>query len=193
LEWEEFSMFSQCLSLIAYTLLVFHPYRVIPAGTEVTIKLAEPIDAGDRAAGDTFSGVLVKPIVSDGTELVPAGAAARVRVIQVPQFAARERGEVALTLASLTVGGKQYPTTSGFAQAPAGESGIARSDLPNSAVQSDVAAAISAGEEGGVVATVHGAGVSLQVIRGQRIKVAQNAVVKFTLAELVALRGEGSN
>lgn len=45
----------------------------IPAGTQVTIEITEPLSSSTRKRGDMFKLALAEPLVLDGSELLPAG------------------------------------------------------------------------------------------------------------------------
>lgn len=53
----------------------------IPAGTVVQVELAEPLSSRTSQIGDTFALRLAAPIVIDGREVLPAGAAGGGEVI----------------------------------------------------------------------------------------------------------------
>src|SRR5208282_5738022 len=46
----------------------------IPAGTQLTVRLNDPLDSERNQVGDTFHGSLSAPIVIDGDTVIPSGA-----------------------------------------------------------------------------------------------------------------------
>jgi Glycine zipper 2TM domain len=59
---------------------------VVPAGTEILIRLAESVSTADDNAGDSFDAVVVDEVSgSDGAVVIPAGSAASGTVVQSHQ------------------------------------------------------------------------------------------------------------
>ena len=86
------------------------PQKVtIPAGTQLTVRLNDPLDSEKNQVGDTFHGSLGAPIVIDDQTVIPTGADVTGRVAAV-QSAGRFAGSSLLTLelTSLSVNGKTY-------------------------------------------------------------------------------------
>ena len=90
---------------------------VVPANTDIYVRLQQPISSATAQAGQSFSAVLDAPLEIDGQTLAPAGAAVTGTVV-----AARESshlsnsGYVRITLSSITLNGKTMllPTNSVF-------------------------------------------------------------------------------
>lgn len=85
----------------------------IPAGTRVTVRLAQTIASNTAHEGDAFDATVTSPIVVDGKTLVATGSAASGTVT-----AANSRGKfkgaavLGLRLSSLRIAGSPTPITS---------------------------------------------------------------------------------
>ena len=56
---------------------------IIPAGTQFTVRLNDPLDSERNQVGDTFHGSLSAPIVINGETAIPSGADVVGRVAEV--------------------------------------------------------------------------------------------------------------
>ena len=78
----------------------------LPAGTIVTVRLANAVGSKMSASGDRFGATLAKPIEVNGTIVVPAGAEASGRVVEAaPQGRFKGGAALRLVLSSITVNG----------------------------------------------------------------------------------------
>ena len=82
---------------------------IIDQGTQLTVRLIDPIDSEKNQTGDTFHATLNAPLTSDGEEAVPAGVELVGHLIEV-KSAGKFAGQssVVMQLDSLTSGGKTY-------------------------------------------------------------------------------------
>jgi hypothetical protein len=81
---------------------------LIPAGSVITVRLVSPLDAGSKT-GDVFSAVVTGLIAVGGEVVVPAGVAARGKVIDVKASKkAPENARLKLALTTLTIDGTTY-------------------------------------------------------------------------------------
>jgi hypothetical protein len=85
----------------------------IPAGTRLTVRLAQTIASNTAHAGDAFDATVTSPIVVRGRTLVPTGSTASGQVTD-----ANSRGKfkgaavLSLRLSSLRIGGTRTPIAS---------------------------------------------------------------------------------
>ena len=83
---------------------VLPPELLIPAGTELEVRVEEPLNTRRNRSGDFFWATLVAPVVVDGATVVPAGTRVTGRIA-----AARTEGNrLAIELDSITVAGRLY-------------------------------------------------------------------------------------
>jgi hypothetical protein len=162
---------------------------LVPAGSAVTVRLNDPIDSDINHAGETFQASLAEDLIVDGKTVAPRGADAIVKVVRVEQSGKlRGREEVALALDQITIDGKKYPVTSGFAQV-SGESRGKESAkvVGGSAALGAIIGAIAGGGKGAAIgaAAGAGAGTTVQVLRGERLKIPAETQLTFTVTEPV--------
>jgi hypothetical protein len=121
--------------------LPFHDPQNLPAGTLLTVRLKNPINAENPGANGTFEAVVDEPVVIEGNKLVPRGAivAGRVESARVSNVK-RDHGYVCLALDSIHMGGVSLPiqTSSLFVRGNAGDAQaasreVAPSEAPSAA------------------------------------------------------------
>lgn len=82
---------------------------VIPAGTRLTVRLNEELSTKNRRKGSVFSTRLEKPIVVNGRVVVPSGATAYGRILDVERNKRIDRPKLEGTLTSLVIRGREVP------------------------------------------------------------------------------------
>jgi len=82
---------------------------VIPAGTRLTVRLNEELSTANRRKGSVFSTRVEKPVVVDGRVVVPVGALAYGRILDVERNKRIDRPKLDGTLTSLMIGGHEVP------------------------------------------------------------------------------------
>ena len=79
---------------------------IVDQGTQLTVRLVDPIDSEKNQTGDGFHATLNAPITSDGEEAIPAGTEIRGHLVSVKsagKFAGQS--EVVMQLDSVSSGG----------------------------------------------------------------------------------------
>jgi hypothetical protein len=82
---------------------------VIPAGTRITVRLNEELSTANSRKGAQFSTRVEKPIVVDGRVVVPVGAIAYGRILDVERNKRVDRPKLDGTLTSLMIGNREVP------------------------------------------------------------------------------------
>jgi hypothetical protein len=77
----------------------------IPAGTEIKVRLADPLDTGAAQAGQAFSGTLAQSVVSGGRTIFAKGAKVDGRVIEAVS-SGRLKRPASITLQLTSIGGR---------------------------------------------------------------------------------------
>ncbi len=82
---------------------------VVPAGTEIHVRLDQSIASNRSTSGDPFQATVAEPIVINGKTVIPKGAPAKGRIVSAHE-SGRLQGVAGLRLAleSVEVDGKQY-------------------------------------------------------------------------------------
>jgi hypothetical protein len=86
---------------------------ILPAGTLMNIRLAQPLSSAQNQAGQEFQAILDKAIVVHARTAVPAGSQVIGKLVEVAASGrASGRARMVLTLKSIAVGGLVVPVKS---------------------------------------------------------------------------------
>lgn len=90
----------------------------IPTGTELTIRLKDPLSSADSRVGASFQAVLDEPLIVAGATLAPRGSLVTGSVVAAKPATGPHLGYLRLTLESIALKGKSVPlqTSSIFAK-----------------------------------------------------------------------------
>lgn len=176
------------------------PQKVtIPAGTQLSVRLNDPLDSEKNQVGDTFHGSLSAPIMINGETAIPSGADVIGRVAAV-QSAGRFAGQSLLTLelTSVTVNGKTYNVqTNQWSRQGKGEGKSTVEKVGIGTVAGAVLGGLIGGGRGAAIGAAGGAGAGTGVAaakKGQQIKLAPEAVLNFqTINTLVVIPQNNDN
>ena len=81
----------------------------VPAGTVITVRLANAVGSKRSNSGDQFTASVTTPVEVDGKVIVPSGAEASGKVLQaVPQGRFKGAAVLRLALESITIKGDPY-------------------------------------------------------------------------------------
>jgi hypothetical protein len=176
------------------------PQKVtIPAGTQLSVRLNDPLDSEKNQVGDTFHGSLSAPIMINGETAIPSGADVIGRVAAV-QSAGRFAGQSLLTLelTSVTVNGKTYNVqTNQWSRQGKGQGKGTVEKVGIGTVAGAVLGGLIGGGRGAAIGAAGGAGAGTGVAaakKGQQIKLAPEAVLNFqTVNALVVIPQSNDN
>ena len=159
---------------------------IIDQGTQMTVRLIDPIDSEKNQTGDTFHATLNAPLTSDGEEAVPAGVELVGHLVSVKsagKFAGQS--EVVLQLDSLAAGGRTYSLqTDQYKKTGSSRGKNTAEKVGGGAVIGGIIGAIAGGGKGAAIGAAAGAGVGGGVqaaTKGQQIKLPSETVLNFTL------------
>jgi hypothetical protein len=162
------------------------PTVTLPAGTPVTIRMAEDIDTERNQAGDVFNATLADPLALGDQVIAPAGSEVKGDVAY-----ARDSGtftgqsELILELNELRVGNRTYQLrTSDYSETGPSRGKRTAATIGGAAAVGAVIGGIIGGGKGAAIGAGTGAGVGagVQVLtRGQRIKVPAETMLTFKL------------
>lgn len=159
---------------------------IIDQGTQVTVRLIDPIDSEKNQTGDTFHATLNAPLTSDGEQAVPAGVELTGHLVEVKsagKFAGKST--VAMQLDSLSSGGKTYSLqTDQYRKDGSSRGKNTAEKVGGGAIIGGIIGAIAGGGKGAAIGSAAGAGVGGGVqaaTKGQQIKLPSETVLNFTL------------
>lgn len=164
----------------------------IPAGTRMTVRLANTVSSETSRVEDPVSATLTAPVVIDGARVLPAGSVLSGDVATV-QRSGRVKGRASLGLRfnTLTARGKEYPVLARVSRvAPATKA----SDAKKIGIPAAAGAAIGAivgGGKGALVGTAIGGGAGTAVVLstpGKPVTLERGRVVTVSLTRSVSVR-----
>ncbi len=172
---------------------------IIDQGTQITVRLIDPIDSEKNQTGDTFHATLNAPLTSDGEQAVPAGVELTGHLVEV-KSAGKFAGQstVAMQLDSLSSGGKTYNLeTDQYRKSGSSRGKNTAEKVGGGAIIGGIIGAIAGGGKGAAIGSAAGAGVGGGVqaaTKGQQIKLPSETVLNFTLqAPIEVVQAPGPN
>jgi len=159
---------------------------IIDQGTQISVRLIDPIDSEKNQAGDTFHATLNTALNSDGDEAVPAGVELTGHLVDV-KSASKFAGQsmVAMQLDSLSYGGKTYSLqTDQYKKQGASRGKNTAEKVGGGAVIGSIIGALAGGGKGAAIGAAAGAGVgggAQAASKSQQIKLPSETVLNFTL------------
>ncbi len=169
------------------------PVRVtIPSGTVVTVRMIDPVSSQTAQAGQVFAASVFSPVVVGNRVVIPQGADAKVRVVQV-RSAGHYQGqsELKLELVAVNVNGEDQPVQSGYYDK------LGASRGKNSAEKIGGGAGLGAligglighGKGAGIGAAIGAAGgaVTQEATHGQQVTIPSEARIDFVLRSPVTI------
>jgi hypothetical protein len=175
------------------------PQKVtIPAGTQLSVRLTDPLDSEKNHVGDSFHGTLSTPIVLGGDTIIPSGADVVGRVAAV-QSAGRFAGSSLLTLelTSLSVNGKTYNVqTNQWSRQGKGEGKNTATKVGIGTAAGAILGGLIGGGKGAAIGAASGAGAGTGVSaakKGEQIKLSPEAVLNFQTINTLTVIPQGSN
>lgn len=165
---------------------------IIDQGTQLTVRLMDPIDSEKNQTGDTFHATLNAPITSDGEEAIPAGVEIVGHLVSVKsagKFAGQS--EVVLQLDSVTSGGRTYNVqTDQYKKTGSSRGKNTAEKVGGGAAIGAIIGALAGGGKGAAIGAAAGGGIGGGVqaaTKGQQIKLPSETVLNFTLQSPVTV------
>jgi hypothetical protein len=164
----------------------------IPDGTELSIRLIDPLDSEKNQVGDSFRGTLNHSIVVDDKTAIPAGADIMGRVVDV-KGATHFTGQsvLAVELVSVGMGGKSYELhTTEYRKEGTARGKNTAAKVGGGAALGAIIGGIAGGGKGAAIGATVGAGAGTgaqAVTKGQKIQLPTESVLNFRLASPVTV------
>jgi len=157
---------------------------VVPAGTELSVRIIENLDSGRAQAGGEFHGTLTDPIVVNGTTLYARGADVTGRVVSARDSGRLSRpGVLELELTLVKSGTKQSRlTTDPFKVEGKSHTKSNVTKIGGGAAAGAIIGAIAGGGKGAAIGAAVGAGAGTAAAAAtgkQEAKVESEAVLVF--------------
>ncbi len=160
---------------------------VIPAGTVITVRMIDSIDAQETAAGTLYRCSIDDPVVIGNQTVIPRGADCQVQVARA-QTGGRLTGstELELKLHNITVGGRAYDVATESAEIKtAGEGRKTAQKAGGGAALGAIIGGIAGGGRGAAIgaAAGGGAGVAVAAVKGPHLQIPSETRLTFRLRE----------
>ena len=165
---------------------------VVPRGTLIRVRINEAMNSRDTAPGTIFDGVALNDVIAGNAVAIPRGAAVQGRVIDTQNAGAlKGKGELALQLTQITLGGQTYPVVSdAWTHQGADKTGQTVGNAVGLGAFGAMIGAIAGGGPGALLGAglggAAGVGVSAASGRGESMIPAE-AILTFHLAQQVPM------
>lgn len=137
----------------------------IPAGTRVSVRLADAVNSATSRAGDAISATLAIPVAVDGVQVLPAGSPVRGEVAAAEASGnVKGRASLALDFRSVSAYGESYPLGAHYAMvAPSTKKNDAKTiGIP--AAGGAIVGGIIGGGKGAAIGAAAGGGAGTAVV-----------------------------
>jgi hypothetical protein len=164
----------------------------IPDGTQISIRLVDPLDSEKNQVGDRFRATVGHSIYVNGQVAVPVGADIEGRVVDV-KGATHFTGKsvLAVELTNLSMGGKNYELhTAEFRREGAARGKNTAEKVGGGAALGAIIGAIAGGGKGAAIGATVGAGAGGGVnaaTKGEKIQLPTESVLNFQLANALTV------
>ena len=169
----------------------------VPAGTQFSIRLNDPLDSETNKVGDSFHGTLSTPIVLNGETVIPSARSCRPcrQRAECRRFAGSSL--LTLELTSVSVNGKTYNIqTNQWSQQGKGEGKNTATKVGVGTVAGAVLGGLIGGGKGAAIGAAGGAGAGTGVAaakKGEQIKLAPEAVLNFQIINPLTVTPQSSS
>jgi hypothetical protein len=170
---------------------------VVPPGTSLVIRTNEEINAGDAAAGRTYSAIVAEDVVNQyGDILIHKNSPAELVVLEADRGGVAGSSELTLGIRSVTVHGVRYPLETA-AEEFEGREGLGANRrtavwVGGGAALGSIVGAIAGGGTGAAIGAATGAaagGLGQVLTRGDRIRVPAETLLTFNTEDPIRLQG----
>lgn len=170
--------------------------KVIPPGTEITVRTDETIDSSTSRPGQLYRGAITKEVLdSAGGVAIPAGTPAELLIRNISGGGALHSPELVLDLYSVAIKGKQYRVDTSAVTENSGR-GMGKNRRTAEFIGGGTAigallGGIFGGGRGAGIGALSGAGGGMltQVFtRGKQVRVPAESVLRFELQRTLVLR-----
>ena len=151
--------------------------REVPTGTEMDVRLQNPLNSGTAAVEDRFEATTLADVVVDGRSLIPSGSLVRGVVSAVePAGRLNRTAKMSVSFDQVTINGRSYPMRGTVTQTIEGK-GI-RGDAGKAGVGAGV---------GAVLGAVLGGGGTIAATEGKQVDLPQGTVLRVRIDSPLAV------
>jgi hypothetical protein len=159
---------------------------VLPAGTNLVIRMIEGVDSETAKVGQTFAASLDEQVLVDGSPVIPRGADIVVKLVDAKESGKLTgRAELTLDLVSISVNGKMVDINTQTVNRESDSRGQKTAKTAGgTAAVGAIIGAIAGGGKGAAIGAAAGgaAGAGVQVVtKGQRVRIPSETRLTFVL------------
>jgi BON domain len=169
---------------------------VVPAGTQMTVTVDQKLSSKATPAGQAFMATVAQPVTVDGRTAIPKGSSVSGKVLRAKEKGKiKGEGELAITLTSVTVRGRNYPLAVGSLDSTIKGKGkrTAVTTGGGAAGGALIGGLAGGGKGAGIGALVGAAGglVGGALTGNKQIEIAAETPLTFTLSKSLSVSARG--
>ena len=169
---------------------------VVPAGTDITVTVDQKLSSKTSQTGQAFMASVAQPVTVDGRTAIPKGSSVSGKVLRAKaKGKIKGEGELAITLTSVTIHGKNYTLATGTLDSTVKGKGkrTAVTTGGGAAGGALIGGLAGGGKGAGIGALVGAAGglVGGAFTGNKQIEIAPETPLTFTLSKSLTLSARG--
>jgi hypothetical protein len=158
----------------------------LPAGTNLVVRMIDPVDSETAHVGQTFAASLDEPVMINGQSVIPRGADVTVKLVDSKESGKLTgKAELTLDLVSVRVDGKMVDINTQTVQRESDSRGQRTAKVAGgTAAVGAIIGAIAGGGKGAAIGAGAGAaaGAGAEVVtKGQKVKIPSETRLTFVL------------
>ena len=166
---------------------------VVPAGTNLTVRLARELSSKQSNAGDVFSATVAQPVQVNERTVIPTGTSVTGKVTEAAPLGRFKGGAVLrLVLQSITLNGNERPIqTSSFSQTAKGKGKRTATMIGGGAGVGALIGGLAGGGKGAALGALAGAGAGTagSALTGNKeIVLPAESVIAFELQQAIEIQ-----
>jgi hypothetical protein len=160
----------------------------IPEGTELDVRLEQPLDSETAQLEQRFEGTTAADIYQNERVLIPAGSRVRGIVSSVDKASRTDRrGSMTLAFDQITVNGRTYDMRGTVTQVLEADKSGEVAKIGGGAGVGAVIGGILGGIKGAILGAVIGAGGTIAATEGSDVKLEQGTILRVRLDQPLAI------
>jgi len=165
---------------------------VVPAGSTLTVTVDQALSSDKSQTGQTFLATLAQPVTVRGTTAIPKGSSVKGTVITAKKKGkVKGEGQLALSLTSITIRGKNYPIETGTLDSTVkGKGKRTAATTGGGAAGGALIGGLAGGGKGAGIGALVGAGAGFvggALTGNKQIEIPAESPITFTLSKSLTL------
>jgi hypothetical protein len=165
---------------------------VLPVGTTLTVTVDQALSSDKSQSGQTFQATLAQPVTVRGTTAIPKGSSVTGTVVTAKKKGKiKGEGQLALSLTSITIRGKNYPIQTGTLDSTVkGKGKRTAATTGGGAAGGALIGGLAGGGKGAGIGALVGAGAGFvggALTGNKQIEIPAESPLSFTLSKSLTL------